>query len=141
VNNYRPLNTFSREFEIIIRERVSLYLKSKFNPLQHGFIKSKFTSTNLVAYRDLLTPLVHSQRQVFAIYFDFSNFFVPGPHALLLHKLYDFGQAPAYITWFHSYITYRGAISTLYAVLSGVPQGSFLGPFFFYVFIYDLCSV
>jgi len=57
---------------------------------------------------------------------------------MLLHKLDDFGQAPAYIPWFHSYITYRGALSTPYAVLSGVPHGSALGPLLFadYIKIY-----
>jgi hypothetical protein len=65
--------------------------------------------------------LGHSQRQDVAIYFDFSNYLDVVPYTLLLHKLDDFGQASAYIAWFPSYITYRA-----YAVLSGVPQVSFL---------------
>ena len=44
MNNYKPLNTLSKEFEFIICERVSFQLKSNVNPLQHGFIKSKFTN-------------------------------------------------------------------------------------------------
>ena len=109
-------------------------MKSKFNPRQHGFIKSKSTSTNIVAYLDFITPPVHSQRQVGAIYLDLV------PHALLLHKLLGFGLAPAYIAWFHSYITHRHSLSTPYVMSSGVPQRSVLGPFVFGVFLNDICS-
>jgi len=59
----------------------------KFNPRQHAVIKSKSTTTNLVAYLDFITPLVHSQLQVNAIYFDFRNAFDLVPQPLLLRKL------------------------------------------------------
>jgi hypothetical protein len=71
---------------------------------QHGFIKSKFAFTHLVAYLDFITPLLHSQHQVDAIYFDCSKVFNLVWHALLLHKLDDFGMSPAYITLFNIYL-------------------------------------
>jgi hypothetical protein len=61
---------------IITHEHVFHYFKSsKFNPSQHGFMKSKSTVTKHVTYLDSIAPLVHSQRQVDSIYFDFSNAF------------------------------------------------------------------
>jgi hypothetical protein len=58
------LNTFSEIFEIIIHELVSYHLTPKSKPRQHGFIESKSAFTNLIAYLDLIIPLVHSQDDV-----------------------------------------------------------------------------
>ena len=66
-------------------------MKSKFNLRQHGFIKSKSTSTNLVAYLDAIIRLVHSHLQVNVICFDFSNDLDPVSHAMSLRKLDGFG--------------------------------------------------
>jgi hypothetical protein len=95
VSNYRPislLNNFSKLFEFVIHDRVLHYLKFKLSPHQHGFSKSKSTNTNLVTYLDFISPLVCSQRQVDAIYFDLRNAFDLVPHSLLLlHKLVPLG--------------------------------------------------
>jgi hypothetical protein len=72
VSNYQlisVLNTLSKLFELVIHDHVSHYLKSKLNPCQHGFTKSKSTITNLVTYLDFITPVVSSQGQADAIYF------------------------------------------------------------------------
>jgi hypothetical protein len=111
-NNYGfifSLNTFSEIFGIVIHEHISHHLKSKSKPHQHAFIKSKSAFTNLVAYLDLIIPLVHSQHHVDASPLppQFSSALDLVPHTLLLHKLDDFGLSCAYITWFHSYLTYR----------------------------------
>jgi hypothetical protein len=66
-NNYgsiSSLNTFSEIFGIIIHEHISHHLKSKSKPYQHAFIKSKSAFTNLIAYLDLIIPLIHSQHRV-----------------------------------------------------------------------------
>jgi hypothetical protein len=65
-------------------------------------MKSRSTTSNLVTYLDYITPLVSSQRQVDAIYFDFSSAFDLVSHTLPLGKLSYFGLASAYVSWFSS---------------------------------------
>jgi hypothetical protein len=136
VTNYRPillLNTFSKVFEIIIHDQLSYYFKRKLHPSQQGFIKSKSTVTNLITYLNKVTPVVCSQGQIDAIYFDLSEAFDKVPHTLLLYKLKDFGLSSRYVTWFQSYLYSRNSFvrllvkfSSSFSVLSGVPQGSTL---------------
>jgi hypothetical protein len=132
---------------MVIFEHVSHILKSKFNPRQHGFTKSKYTSTNLVGYLDFVSPLVHSLCHSHATYFDFNNAFHNVPHTLSLRKLGDFGLTAVYVIYLHNYLTnstsrvrYRGALSSNYDLLSGVPQESVLGPFLS-IYSYMTCGV
>jgi hypothetical protein len=82
----------------------------------------------MVARLDFITPLVYSQLQVDAVYFELRNAVYVVSLTLLLHTVDNIGLSPAFLGWFHIYLTsrlsdvrYREALSTLYEVLSGVP--------------------
>jgi hypothetical protein len=95
---YRPVDLTCQlivPLDVIIHKQVSYHLKLKFNPCQHRLMKSKSTTTNLVAYLDFITLQVHSQRQVDVIRVDFCSPFDLVPHALPLHELDYFGLCPA----------------------------------------------
>ena len=79
------------------------------------------------------------------VYLDFAKAFDKVDHGVLLHKLYDLVVRGKLGLWLHSFlynreqqVTLNGTASKNVSVLSGVLQGSVLGPFLFLVLISDI---
>ena len=152
-SNYRPVSLTSITCKMMEKIMYSfiidhIYANNYFSNFQHGFMKGRSTTSQLLEIMDHWTESFDLDTQIDCIYLDFKKAFDSVSHELLIHKLKSYNISDAMITWLSSFLNNRkqsvrinGSTSSWTSLTSGVPQGSIIGPLMFLLFVNDIPQI
>jgi exonuclease III len=154
VENYRQisiLSVFAKILEKAFHIRLLSFLNKYelINTVQHGFLKTRSTTTAMVAYVQNILQSLNRHEGTIGIFYDFSRAFDTVNISLLLAKLDTLGVRGIASQWIKSYLTDRKqsvriandgieAQSTAIDLNVGIPQGGTLSPLLFILFTNDI---
>ena len=114
---------------------------------QHGFLKARSTSTNLLESLNDWTLHFNTQTRTDVAFIDFSKAFDKVSRNKLMHKLKSYGITGNLLAIIQDFLTNRSqrtrvgsSLSDAVPEISGIVQGSCLGPLLFVLFANDLCD-
>ena len=150
--NYRPISVacvMSKIFERVVCREVHQHLSCNdiLYPAQHGFLKGRSTCTDLLESLNDWTLSPQDRHGVVIVYIDFSKNLM---WSHIRHYLPDYTPMAYRVTCYCGYAIFsqaelttkvRNNLSEFLVLISGVVQGSVIGPLTFLMYINELISI
>jgi len=145
--NFRPISNLniSKIIERLFLSRIQPHVCSSGNisPTQLAYRRYHSTETALLHTLHYVYPSSDNRQPTIVASLDFSSAFDTIDHAILLSRLSDrFGLSGNALAWVESYLQNRyHCVQLDQAALTGVPQGSVLGPLLFSCYVSPISSI
>ncbi|PIK35351.1 hypothetical protein BSL78_27825 [Apostichopus japonicus] len=154
LKNYRPISNLSfvsKVLEKTVLSRLMDYLTQEnlLEPYQSAYKSGHSTETALNAVHNFITSKLDEDCFVLLVLLDLSSAFDTVNHSILLERLQSkYRLGGTVLSWFNSYITERyqqvkieDVLSSPRPLVTGVPQGSVLGPVLFSLYLAELSDI